>query len=158
ARRGDRTMSDACCGGSPDTSCGPAPAAVRPEPAARPTASPLLVVVVSALLIVAGALTARLGYTVPSVVLYLGAIGLSIPTPARRAWRSLRTASLDINVLMVIAVVGAMILGDWLEAAAVVWLFGIAQWLETRSLSRARGAIRALMTLTPATASVRRGG
>src|SRR5690606_10962295 len=77
ARRGDRTMSDACCGGSPDTSCGPAPAAVRPEPAARPTASPLLVVVVSALLIVAGALTARLGYTVPSVLLYLGAIGLS---------------------------------------------------------------------------------
>ena len=151
-------MSEACCGGPHDTSCGPAPVAARSEPAARPTVSPFLVVVVSALLIVAGAVTARLGYTVPSVLLYLGAIGLSIPTPARRAWRSLRTASLDINVLMVIAVVGATILGDWLEAAAVVWLFGIAQWLETRSLSRARGAIRALMTLTPATASVRRGG
>src|SRR5690606_12543576 len=62
----------------------------------------------------------------------------------------------DINVLMVVAVAGAMLLGEWLEAAAVVWLFGVAQWLEARSLGRARRAIRQLMTLAPRTACVSR--
>ena len=41
---------------------------------------------------------------------------------------------LDINVLMVIAVAGAAALGDWFEAATVVWLFGVAQWLESWSM------------------------
>jgi Cd2+/Zn2+-exporting ATPase len=57
---------------------------------------------------------------------------------------------------MVIAVAGALILGDYVEAAAVIWLFGIAEWLEGRSLERARHAIRALMTLAPPVALVRR--
>ncbi len=52
----------------------------------------------------------------------------------------MRTRVLDINVLMVIAVAGAAALGDWLEAATVVWLFGVAQWLEVRSIDRARNA------------------
>ena len=50
---------------------------------------------------------------------------------------------------MLVAVVGAMVLGEWAEAATVVFLFAIAQWLESRSMDRAREAIRALMDLTP---------
>ena len=75
----------------------------------------------------------------------------------RRAWISLRARVLDINVLMLVAVAGAMALGEWSEGASVVFLFAFAQLLETRAMERARGAIRALMDLAPAEALVRRG-
>jgi Cd2+/Zn2+-exporting ATPase len=76
---------------------------------------------------------------------------------SRRAWVSLRARVLDINVLMLVAVAGAMVLGEWSEGASVVFLFALAQLLETRAMERARGAIRALMDLAPAEAVVRRG-
>ncbi|MEW6320092.1 MAG: heavy metal translocating P-type ATPase [Acidobacteriota bacterium] len=69
--------------------------------------------------------------------------------PARKALRSLRSGAVDINVLMLIAVAGALALEEWGEAATVVFLFAVAQWLEVRSLDRARHAIRALMDLAP---------
>jgi len=75
----------------------------------------------------------------------------------RRAWVSIRSRVLDINVLMLVAVAGAVALGEWSEAASVVFLFALAQLLETRAMERARGAIRALMDLAPAEALVRRG-
>jgi Cd2+/Zn2+-exporting ATPase len=78
--------------------------------------------------------------------------------PARRAVTALRTRTVDINVLMVIAVAGALALGEWLEAASVVFLFALAQWLEARTLERARQAIRALVDLTPRDAIVKRDG
>ena len=65
---------------------------------------------------------------------------------------------LDINVLMVIAVSGAGALGEWFEGATVVWLFGVAQVLESLSMDRARDAIRTLMVVAPAVALVRRDG
>jgi Cd2+/Zn2+-exporting ATPase len=77
---------------------------------------------------------------------------------ARRAVTSLRAGVLDINVLMVIAVAGAIALGEWTEAASVVFLFALAQLLETRAMDRARGAIRALMDLAPVEAIVQRDG
>ena len=77
--------------------------------------------------------------------------------PARRAVTAIRSRTLDINTLMVIAVVGALLLGEWLEAASVVFLFAVAQWLEVRTLERARQAIRALIDLSPREAIVRRG-
>ena len=78
--------------------------------------------------------------------------------PARRAVTALRTRTVDINVLMVIAVAGALALGEWFEASSVVFLFALAQWLEARTLERARQAIRALVDLTPREAVVKRGG
>jgi Cd2+/Zn2+-exporting ATPase len=108
--------------------------------------------------IVLGWLAGWAGLSIAAVVLYIAAIALAIVTPARRAWRSARARILDINVLMVIAVAGAAALGDWLEAATVVWLFGVAQLLEARSLERARTAIRSLMDLAPEVAVVRRDG
>jgi len=77
---------------------------------------------------------------------------------ARRAWLSVRARVLDIHVLMLVAVAGAMALGEWAEGASVVFLFALAQLLESRAMERARGAIRALMELAPAEALVRRGG
>ncbi len=85
--------------------------------------------------------------------------GLSIVSggvySVRRALHAARSLSLDINVLMLVAVCGAVVLGQWSEAAAVVFLFALAQLLEARAMERARGAIRALMDLTPAEALVR---
>ena len=60
------------------------------------------------------------------------------------------------NVLMLVAVVGAMVLRQWSEAATVIFLFALAQMLETRSMERARRAIRGLMDLAPVEALVRR--
>ncbi len=77
---------------------------------------------------------------------------------ARRAWTSVRGGSLDIYVLMLVAVAGAVALGEWSEGASVVFLFALAQLLESRAMERARGAIRALMDLAPQTALVRRSG
>jgi Cd2+/Zn2+-exporting ATPase len=77
---------------------------------------------------------------------------------ARRAWAAARVLSLDINVLMMVAVIGAMAIGQWSEGATVAFLFAFAQILEARSMDRARHAIRALMELTPPEALVLQDG
>ena len=75
--------------------------------------------------------------------------------PAQRAWQSIKRGSLDINVLMVIAVTGALVIREFEEAAMVVSLFAAAQWLEAQSLDRARKAIGRLLDLAPSTVLVR---
>ena len=116
-------------------------------------------VIVSGAALGAGLLFEFLGLPRP---LALGTYFLSILTggiyTARRAWAATRVMSLDINVLMLVAVVGAMIIGEWSEGATVTFLFAFAQILEARSMDRARNAIRALMDLTPQEAVVRRDG
>jgi Cd2+/Zn2+-exporting ATPase len=75
----------------------------------------------------------------------------------RKAWSSLRyNRELDINVLMTLAVVGAMLIGEWAEAAVVVFLFSLGEALEGYTMDRARNAIRSLMSLAPAEATVLR--
>jgi Zn2+/Cd2+-exporting ATPase len=101
----------------------------------------------------APAAVARFAWLPFGVAIVLGGIHTS-----RRAWTSVRARVLDINVLMLVAVAGAMILGEWSEGASVVFLFALAQMLESRAMERARGAIRALMDLAPVDALVRREG
>ena len=60
-------------------------------------------------------------------------------------------------VLMTVAVIGAALIGEWIEAATVVVLFALAQALERRSLDRARHAIRTLVADAPADVTRRRG-
>jgi Cd2+/Zn2+-exporting ATPase len=88
-------------------------------------------------------------------VCYAGSIAAGVPLTIRKAWHALRVRSLDINVLMLVAAAGAVVLGEWSEAASVVFLFALAQALEARTLERARTAVRALLDLTPAEALVR---
>lgn len=71
------------------------------------------------------------------------------------AWTALRRFRPDINLLMVVAVVGASVIGEWAEAASVVFLFGVAEWLEGWADRRAQRATEALLALTPETARVR---
>jgi len=108
-------------------------------------------------LTLAGALVA-LAVPPASVPLYLAAILIGGAPIARTGWRRARQGSLDMNVLMTVAVAGAMVIGEWGEGASTVVLFSLAQLLEARSLERARRAISGLMSLAPETALVRRGG
>jgi Cd2+/Zn2+-exporting ATPase len=118
----------------------------------------LLLMVGSGAAIAAGAALSFRGAATAAPALFLLAAASGAVYPARRALTAVRTRTIDINVLMVIAVVGALILGDLAEAASVVFLFSLAQWLEVRTLERARQAIRALMDLAPRQALVKRGG
>ncbi len=99
----------------------------------------------------AASLTGHLAFAAGS---YLVGTLLGVLYPLTRAWTALRSRTLDIHVLMVVAVVGAVALGDYVEAASVVFLFSVAQWLETRTMERARHAIRALVSLAPREAVV----
>ncbi|MGF6769603.1 Cd2+/Zn2+-exporting ATPase [Paraburkholderia sp. GAS199] len=76
-------------------------------------------------------------------------------TTYRKGWLAIRNGNLNINALMSIAVSGALLLGQWPEAAMVMTLFTLAELIEAKSLDRARNAIQGLMRLTPAQASVR---
>ena len=74
-----------------------------------------------------------------------------------KAWYAARSLRPDMNLLMTIAVFGALALGDWFEAAIVSFLFSMALLLEAWSVGRARRAIGALMDLSPQTARQRVG-
>ncbi|MEW6749382.1 MAG: heavy metal translocating P-type ATPase [Candidatus Latescibacterota bacterium] len=77
---------------------------------------------------------------------------------ARKAVRAVGARRLDMNVLMTVAVLGAIAIGQWDEAATVAFLFALAQVLETYTLDRARQAVRRLLAVVPAEATVRRDG
>jgi len=73
----------------------------------------------------------------------------------RKGWVALKTFTLNINFLMMIAVGGAIIIGEWPEAAMVTFLFALAEMIEAKSLDRARNAVQKLMEMSPETANVR---
>ena len=75
-----------------------------------------------------------------------------------RGFRAATNRALDMNFLMSIAAAGAWMIGEHTEAAATLFLFAIAEFLERYSMDRARNAIKALMELTPAEATVVRNG
>jgi|TARA_A100001518_G_scaffold4309_1_gene6369 Cd2+/Zn2+-exporting ATPase len=87
-------------------------------------------------------------------LLALLAIALSGIDTYRKGWVALRHRTLNINALMSIAVTGAVLIGQWPEAAMVMVLFAIAEHIEARSLGRAREAISSLLALAPEQASV----
>lgn len=84
-----------------------------------------------------------------SKLLYGVAILAGVWTFLPKAWAALRRIRPDMNLLMVVAVAGAVYLGDWLEAAMVAFLFTLSLALESWSVGRARRAVAALMNLTP---------
>lgn len=93
--------------------------------------------------------------SMPVIAASLAAIALGGTATLRKGWIALRTLSLNMNLLMTIAVIGAALIGQWPEAAVVIWLFGVAEMIEALSLDRARNAIRKLMDLAPETALLR---
>jgi len=98
-------------------------------------------------------LFAPYGKVAAAVIAILASGWLILP----KALRALRHFSLDMNVLMSVAVIGAACIGEWTEAAAVVFLFALSELLEAFSVGRARKAVQSLLELTPDTALVKRG-
>jgi Cd2+/Zn2+-exporting ATPase len=78
---------------------------------------------------------------------------------ARAGWTVLRvTRSVDMNVLMTVAAVGALIIGEYEEGAVVIFLFALGNVLESATMDRAREAIRSLMELAPREAILLQNG
>jgi Zn2+/Cd2+-exporting ATPase len=96
------------------------------------------------------------GYaTVPLLAISTVAGGWFI---APRGFRAARNLALDMNFLMTVAAIGASAIGEWSEGASAMFLFAVAQLLESFSMDRARNAIKALMDLSPTEATVKRNG
>ncbi|NOC47341.1 cation-translocating P-type ATPase [Ruegeria sp. HKCCD7559] len=85
---------------------------------------------------------------------FLIAIILGVWLVAPKAWSSLRRFSPDMNLLMIIAVAGAIAIGEFFEAATVAFFFALSLTLESWSVGRARNAVSALLNLAPPTARV----
>ena len=92
------------------------------------------------------------------IALYLLGIIAGLATVVPKALIALRRGRPDMNLLMTVAVTGAVILGAWFEAATVSFLFSLSLLLESWSVSRARRAVAALLDLSPPTARLLKDG
>jgi Cd2+/Zn2+-exporting ATPase len=126
------------------------------EKETRPVRFKLASTIASGLLTGVGGLSVLLSWGENvAIAAYLLAIVSGGAPIVRRGVIALRHRSLDMNILMGIAVIGAVAIGEWSEGAMVIFLFSVANLLESYSLQRTRKAIRSLMTLSPAGAHVK---
>jgi Zn2+/Cd2+-exporting ATPase len=120
----------------------------------------LLLVILSGLGLGLGFLGGQLGWPAWAlqamylVAILAGAVEI-VPAGVRGV---LLERSLDINFLVTLAVAGAIALGEWSEAATVVFLFSLGEAIESFTFDRTRRSIQALMEIAPATARVKRAG
>lgn len=90
-------------------------------------------------------------------LLITASIVAGIPTFIK-AWKASRLKMFSIELLVTIAVVGALIIGEYVESAAVTFLFLFGAFLEGRSLEKARASLKSLMEMAPLVATVIRDG
>ncbi|MCT7298667.1 cation-translocating P-type ATPase [Ralstonia sp. CHL-2022] len=93
----------------------------------------------------------------PVLALALASIALAGGPTLRKGWIAVRALTFNINFLMAVAVIGALLIGKWAEAAMVIFLFAVAEAIEARALVRARDAVRALTAIAPDTAELADG-
>ncbi|HUH45563.1 MAG TPA: HAD-IC family P-type ATPase, partial [Arenibacter sp.] len=95
--------------------------------------------------------------TVLNAQLIIASILAGYPTFIK-AWKSARMKMFSIELLVTIAVIGALIIGEYTESAAVTFLFLFGAFLEGRTLEKARSSLRFLMESAPLEATVLRNG
>ena len=118
----------------------------------------IMVPVFSGVAFLAGLILEWSGMEIPALVLFWVGLLLGASTFTPGAIRKLFKGKLGIGLLMTISAVGAVVLGYVEEAAALAFLYSIAEALEDKAMDRARGGLRALLKLVPDTATVRRDG
>ena len=150
----------ACCGsGCGSAAAVAAPVDAKPSPWQALTLAPGLSRTVAALVLALGAeLLSAFG---PESVQWLGmvlavaAVALAGLSTYIKGFNALRRGRLNISALMTVAVTGAFLIGEWPEAAMVMALYALAEWLEARAVDRARGAIGGLLEMAPDTVEQR---
>lgn len=116
------------------------------------------IIMAAGLLTVAFALKQTLGYaTVTIIFMVLSTLVAGTPV-FLKAWGAVRYRIIGIDALVTIAVIGAISIGEFWEAAAVTFLFLLGDYLEARTLEKTRSSLKSLLNLAPLTARVRRGG
>ncbi|XP_075077639.1 cadmium/zinc-transporting ATPase HMA3 isoform X1 [Nicotiana tabacum] len=90
--------------------------------------------------------------------LALAAVAVGIPPIIFRGVAAVRNLTLDINILVLIAVTGSIVLHDYWEAGTIVFLFTIAEWLESRASHKATAAMSSLVNIVPPTAVLAESG
>eukprot|EP00258_Populus_trichocarpa_P018179 XP_006381163.2 cadmium/zinc-transporting ATPase HMA3 isoform X1 [Populus trichocarpa] len=88
----------------------------------------------------------------------IGAVAVGILPICLKAVASLRNFRLDTNVLMLIAVIGTIAMDDYIEAGTIVFLFTIAEWLESRASHKASAVMSSLMSIAPQKAVIAETG
>ena len=150
-------MTDACCGNdAPRDDDGELE---EHEPDRLWEVSELRFAAAAGVFLLAGFLTGwndgpeRVATGLNSVALALGAWTF-VPGTVRR----LAKGKIGVGTLMTIAAVGAVLLGEVAEAAALAFLYSISEGLEEYAVTRTRRGLRALLSLVPAEATVLRDG
>ena len=117
-----------------------------------------ILIVIGGIMALSAEIYAYFIHTEQSVVvlgLTLGAIILTGKETFKKGWLALRSFTLNINFLMMLAITGAILIGEWPEAAMVTVLFALAELIERYSLDKARHAIEGLMEMAPYEALVK---
>ena len=93
-----------------------------------------------------------------SLALYIGAYFFGGYFTAKEAIQTVAKGGFEIDFLMLVAAIGAAILGEWAEGALLLFLFSMGHALEHYAMNKARKSIAALAELAPKTALVKRNG
>jgi Cd2+/Zn2+-exporting ATPase len=88
----------------------------------------------------------------------VAAVAAGIYPILAKAFASIKRPRIDINILVIITVIATLAMQDFMEAAAVVFLFTISDWLETRASYKATSVMQSLMSLAPQKAIIAETG
>lgn len=91
------------------------------------------------------------------IFLIIASVVAGVPI-AIKAFQALRMKAFSIDLLVTIAVIGAMIIGEYTEAAVVTFLFLFGHYLEGRTLTKTRASLKSLMDMAPLEATILRNG
>ncbi|UGT53321.1 heavy metal translocating P-type ATPase [Nocardia asteroides] len=149
-------MSDACCGTGEPADDHDTATAQRPRRLWQ--VRELQLAAAAGVALVSGFVAGWTGFETTATVLHLTAAAIGGATFVPGTVRALGRRRIGVGTLMTIALFGALILGQYAEAAMLAFLFSISEALEDYSLARTRHGLRALLALVPERVRVLRDG